>query len=193
MPDSPRTTAQALEYAQHQHDHATEDWSGMCQRFVRSCYGIPPLFASAWAQWLGADDEDRHKGGDPRNAPTGSALCYKGTGTFGHIMLAARDAYGAWSNDLKRDGEIDFVARLAPTSQWGQGYLGYLTAVNDYDLRLPVPKPKETKRYRAVEKAIERIKVARKNARERGDHADVAALGVELDHLHDLYDALRHA
>lgn len=193
---SPRTFDEALAFARAESADPTEDWTGYCQRFVRTAYGIPSLFGSAWAQWLGADPEDRHAGGDPSDAPAGSALCFKGAGPFGHIDLGARDEARAWSNDLVTVGDIDNVDRTAPTTKWGQRYLGYLTAVNDYDLQLKVagpPKPKQTKRYASVAKAIERMEDAVARAAELGEKRDARALRTELRDLRELYDLLRHA
>lgn len=190
---SPRTFDQALEFAQAEHADATMDWKGYCQRFVRMSYGIPSLFGSAWVQWLGADPEDKHPGTDPDDAPVGAALCFQG-GEYGHIMLAAR-GLGAWSNDLLRVGEIDYVTdRNLPTSRWGQTYVGYLTAVNGYDLQLreaKPPRPKQ-KRYAAVARAIERLEDAVENAVRLGERADARKLRAELVDLRDLYDLLRH-
>jgi hypothetical protein len=194
--DSPRTVEQALAFARAEHDDATMDWGGYCQRFVRTAYGIPSLFASAWAQWLGADDEDRHPGDDPADAPLGAALCFKGSGPYGHIMLAAGEG-GAWSNDLVRTGEIDWVTRTAPTTKWGQTYLGYLTAVNDYDLQLKAPtarpKPKHDKRYAGIGRAIERLEGARDRARDLKEWRDAKAITAQLVELRELYDLVRHS
>lgn len=191
MSESPHTLKQALETARAEHQHPSEDWEGMCQRFVRTCWGIPPLFGSAWAQWLGADDADKHIGGDPADAPVGAALCYKGSGPYGHIMIAANGGK-AWSNDLMRAGDIDYVDRLAPTHQWGQKYLGYLTAVNDYDLRLLTNEPAKPKaeNFPRIDKAITKLRLARDAAKKRGDRADAKAIGEELAHLRDLREAL---
>lgn len=197
---SPNDYLEALAVAQREGAHPSQDWEGYCQKFFRLDYLIPPLFSSAWTQWLGADVEDRHAGGSPSEAPLGSALCYKGTGPFGHIMLAARDfpsgVPAAWSNDLVVWGEIDKVARTAPTSAWSQGYLGYLTAVNDYDLQLreaKPPKPKQAKRYKAIAKAIEKMEKALETAKIRHDWTDVRVLRDELKRLRRLYAALRHS
>lgn len=199
MTASPRTVEEALAYARAEHEDSSMDWEAYCQRFVRTAYGIPSLFGSAWAQWLGADDEDRHDaadhGHDPSAAPLGSALCYKGSGPYGHIMLAARDG-GAWSNDLVRTGEIDWVRRTAPTKKWGQAYLGYLTAVNGYDLQLKEakpPKPKDTKRYAGIGRAIERLEGARDRAVALGDRKDARAIRAQLVELRELYDLVLHA
>jgi hypothetical protein len=199
MPESPRTFDEALAFARAEHDRETEDWTGYCQRFVRTCYGIPSGFSSAWTQWLGADDEDRHPGGSPANAPVGSALCYKGSGPHGHIMLAARpdgDEPGAWSNDLVRAGDIDWASRTAPTTKWGQGYLGYLIAVNHYDLQLKEAKPakpKHTKRYQGIARSIENLERALELAVELGERRDAKVIRAEIRDLRELYAELRHA
>lgn len=214
MTSSPNTLAQALQRAQAEAANPSTDWTGYCQKFVRTCWGIPPLFSSAWTQWQGADDEDRHVGGSPDDAPLGAALCFKGSGQYGHIELAARpfrDGSGAaWSNDLVRYGEIDKVLRTAAVTKWNQPYLGYLTAVNDYDLRLEQaepPKPKHDKPYQAIDKAIanlersmESLMRARATAKEQKDHADSQALAqeirdlrTEIKDLHVLYARLRRA
>lgn len=204
-----RTVNDALLFAQHQHtklvlpaDIARQgwhDWEGACQAFVRSCYGIPALFGSAWAQWLGADTEDRHPGGNPSDAPLGSALLFKGAGPNGHIDLAARmfpsGSSAAWSNDLLRHGQIDKVTRNAPVVKWAQGYLGYLTAVNDVDLPLHNPvavaKPKSARRYIAIDKAVGRLENALTTAKAAHDSADVKALTKEVADLKHLYATLR--
>lgn len=195
MTDAPRTVSQALAYAKDQRDHETYDWTGYCQKFVRSCYGLPGMFGSAWAQWLGADPEDRHVGGNILDAPVGAGLCFKGSGPYGHIMLAARND-GAWSNDLVTAGDINFVDRDRPTTKWGQEYLGWLSAINNYDLDLRTgkePKPRQTKHYASVAKAINNMETAVENAVKRGDHKDARVLRAEMRDLKELYSLLRHS
>lgn len=197
MPTAPRTVPQALAFAKAEHDNETQDWTNYCQRFVRSCYGIPALFSSAWAQWVGADDEDKHPGTDPSLAPVGAALCFRG-GTYGHIMLAAHPADGvdrAWSNDLVRQGDIDIVRRTAPVLQWGHVYVGWLSAVNDYDLNVPTgkpPRPKEDKPYRRIEIAIGRLERAAENALKLNERRDAKVIRAEINHLREVYAELRH-
>lgn len=199
MTVSPNTWREALEVAKTEAAHPSQDWTGYCQRFVRTTYAIPALFSSAWTQWLGADDEDKHVGGSPASAPLGSALCYKGSGQYGHIVLAARafsnGVPAAWSNDLVEWGRIDKVARTAPSTEWAQGYLGYLTAVNDYDLQLKTtkaPKPKHDKPYKALAKAIDYLEHARDRAKREKDWQDVAVLRDELRRMKKRYAELRH-
>ena len=166
--------------------------------FVRMSYDIPPLFGTAYAQWLGADAEDRHPGGDPHDAPLGSALCYKGSSAAGHIMLAARKftsgTGAAWSNDMVQYGEIDKVSRTSPVTSWNQRYLGYLTAVNDYDLRLKTsqpPVPKQTKRYLGIKTAIHHLESALDTAKTQHDKSDVEELQKEIARLKKMYDHMR--
>lgn len=204
-----RSVAGALAYAGAQHQRVdlpaslraqgADDWEGFCQAFVRSCYGINSLFGSAWAQWNGADPEDRHPGGNPADAPLGAALCFKGSGPFGHIDLAARPfprgAAGAWSNDLVRHGQIDKVLRTDPTTHWGQRYLGWLSAVNDVDLPLSDPRkrarPRQAKRYAAIETAMRNLEASLATARRQHDAADVRVLEVEIARLDRLHKTLR--
>lgn len=164
----------------------------MCQKYVRSAYGIPALFGSARAQWEGADPEDRHPGGNPADAPIGAALCFQSS-PFGHIIYAARPfpsgTPGAWGTDMVRTGWGDKHPRTAPTTQWGQPYLGYLTAVNDYDLQLKEKRPPRPKQvpYKAIARAIDRMEAALAVARKQGDKKDVEVFRREIRHLKRLY------
>lgn len=195
---APRTRDEALAYAANEWAHGQPRWLNLCQMFVRSAWGLPPLFGSAWAQWQGADKADKHEGGDPADAPLGSALCYKGSSVFGHIVVAARpfkdETPAAWSNCLVRHGYIDKAARTAPVTRWGQRYLGYLTAVNGYDLQLGRPEAepvaKEPRRYGAVVKAGDSIAAALATARRRGDEDDITVLTRELTRLRRMAETL---
>jgi len=197
---SPRNWDEALKYAQVQDLRPTQDWTGLCQMFVRSCYGIPPLFSSAWTQWNGLDPDDKHPGGAPSDAPVGAALFYKGSGIHGHIMLAgrpfAKGTPAAWSNDLVTTGKIDKVARTAPTSAWNQKYLGWSDAVNDYDLRLKTaatPRPKQDKPYKGIGRAIGILTDSRAVAKAQKDVADVKAFDKEIVRLKKMYADMRRS
>ena len=208
MTDSLRNYDEALEWFQKESQKSfgsaptpTGNWGGYCQMDSRMSYGIPPLFGSAWAQWLGADDEDKHHGTDTSKAPIGSALLFKGGSKgYGHIIIAARpfanDVPAAWSNDLVRYGMLDKVTRTATTEKWGQQYVGYITAINHVDLRLKEKKPakpKQDKRYKGIDKAINRLEGALHTAVEQKDKADAKLLREEIARLKHMYEALRHA
>lgn len=197
---APRDFNDALKYAQVQDLRPSMDWTGYCQMFVRSCYGIPPLFSSAWTQWNGLDRDDKHAGGSPSDAPLGAALFYKGSGPYGHVMLAARPykngTPAAWSNDLVARGKIDKVARTAPTSAWNQKYLGWSDAINDYDLRLKTsapPKPKQDKPYKGIGRAIGILTDSRAVAKAQKDTADVATFDKEIARLKKMYAEMRRS
>jgi hypothetical protein len=195
---SPVDYVKALGNERGQHANPTQDWYEMCLALSRTVYDIPPLFSSAYASWLGCDPDSKHVGGDPNHAPVGAALIYKGSGAFGHIMIAANpngSVSGAWSNDLVRKGKVDYVHRTAPTFVWGEKYLGYMTEINGYELDLThgaPPKPKQDKHYKAVEKAIERLQAARDLAKHQHDQHDRDALNKQIKALHHLYSVLRH-
>lgn len=188
---SPRTTSQALDRAQAEWRSRSQNWTGMCQKFTRTVYGVGPGFATARAQFLGCDPEDRHIGGHPEDAPVGSILHFKGGSEgFGHAELAAPDfpdgSDGAWSNDLVKTGYIHKVHRNAPVTRWSHVYTGYCTAINDVDLRMP-----QKSHYAAIRKAINRLEVARENAKAQSDASDVTVLTAEINRLQKMYDTLR--
>jgi hypothetical protein len=208
MSDSPRNWKEALlwfqEEQQKPYGSAPTDsgnWGGYCQMDARLSYAIPARDASAWAGWLAADDEDRHPGTDPATAPIGSALIWKGGSKgFGHIEIGAfpfRDETpAAWSNDLKRYGQVDKVRRTLTTETWGQVYVGYLTAINGFDLQLKQdkpPKPKQDKAYQRIDRAITNLEKARETARGQRDWADAKAITVEVIRLKKMYREQRHA
>lgn len=193
-----RNFQDALEYAQAQHAHPTKNWKNWCLVFVRSSYGIPAMFGSAYAAWVGAEPEGRHPGGDPADAPLGAALCFKGSGPFGHIDLAARQtgANGSWSNDIVHVGKIDKVPRNAPVKAWGHHYLGYLTEVNGWDLNLHAKKPakpKQNKKYKGLAKAIDGLEDALRGAKNTHDAQDIKTFEAELKRLKEQYSKLRRS
>lgn len=191
---SPRDYNGALNWMNQQSWTPTQDWTGLCQKAVRSAYGIPALFQTAYLQWLGADPEDRHAGGTCTDAPLGVALCFKGDTRFGHITLAARPfangLQASWGTDLVERGQIDKHARVAPITVWGHRYLGYLTAINHYDLRLQPPK--QTERYEAVALAVAAMERALETAVKQGDDEDESLIRVEIARLKSLYRQARH-
>ena len=197
---TPRWPSEALKYAQGQSTHPSRDWAGLCQMFVRSSYALPGGFSSAYLQWLGADPEDKHVGGDPTKAPVGVGLCYKGSGPDGHIMLSSHPfqsgTAAAWSNDLVKHGKINKVSRTAPTTAWGQKYLGYITSINHYDIKFPQsatkPKP-QTKKYGSILRSIDYLEQSLSTAVAQKDVADQKILKAEIARLDNLYKTLRRA
>jgi hypothetical protein len=190
----------ALAFERGQHADATQSWLNLCQSLCRHAYQLPALYGSAYAQWLGLDPEDRHVGGTPDDAPLGAPLFFKGTSAAGHVMNKRRPfksgATSAWSNDLVRAGGVDAVLATAPETHWGQKYLGYGRALNGYDLQLGTnkpPAPKQTKRYKAIGLAIDRLGDSLATAQKNHDAADVKALNAEIKRLEAMYARMRRA
>lgn len=129
------TAAQALQRAQAESSHRTQDWTAMCLAFVHEMVGIPALYPSAIAAWKGA--KVRHVNASP---PAGAAVFYSG-GQFGHVMLSAGGGLG-WSNDLIRRGQIDRVSVQAPVVKWGHTLLGWTEDLNNWKLQLEGPPPR---------------------------------------------------
>ncbi|GAA1909474.1 hypothetical protein GCM10009737_08430 [Nocardioides lentus] len=194
------TVEQALAFARGQATRPSRDWTGYCQMFVRTSYGIGGGFGSAWLQWLGLGDDERVAGGNPSAAPLGAPLFYKGSGPYGHVTLAARPLAdgtpGCWSNDLVTPGRIHHVARTRATSQWGQQYLGYGLSLNGVDLPLVVPgatpRP-QRRRYEAIAAAADRLEVALATARRQEDRRDVDRLERQVRHLRRMHQQMRRA
>lgn len=208
MPESPRNYLEALAWFQTEQKRPfgvaptpSGNWGGYCLMDCRMSYAIPPRDASAWAAWLAADEEDKHPGSDPSKAPVGSAGIWRGGSKgYGHITIMAfpfGDGTPAnWSNDLKRYGMLDKTRRSATTEQWGQVYVGHLTAINGYDLRLKEkkpPKPKDDKPYKGIERAINNLEKARERARAEKDWPDAKLISAEIVRLKKMYRELRHA
>lgn len=91
MPTATRTVNDALAFAQRESGSPSRNWHNACLVFVRSCWGIGSRNASAYADWLACPEHAKHPGNNPDDAPVGAALYYKGTGPYGHIMLAAHE------------------------------------------------------------------------------------------------------
>lgn len=141
MKSTPNTIHEALVYAQREWKHPSRDWHNDCQMFCRSCYGMGGGFASAYAQWEGAPAHLKVVGGNPNKAPVGALLCYKGSGKYGHIMLAKHPfpngTAAAWSTDLWKNGKVGPVSRTAPITEWNQKYLGYIKTINGAAIPFP--------------------------------------------------------
>jgi hypothetical protein len=117
----PNSIDKALEYARSQWKNSTAGWEGHCQKFVRSCYGVPAWAASAKLAWDKIPAE--HKFTVPfEEIPRGAAI-YFTMGEYGHVMIAGYQ--DAFSNDYKRHDRIDPVPRDIPLWHGKRSYVGY--------------------------------------------------------------------
>lgn len=210
MTDTPRDFEGALKYAREQAqqldppDKYGSTWHNDCQAFVHVAYGLMTGgFASAYLQWLGADEEHKHRTGDLSDAPLGALLCSKGSTAAGHIWLAARPMRsgrpGSWSTDFNTHvfGGVAKVNRNTPRDRWGHRNLGWITTVNGYALDLTharaVVKPLQNKRYQRIDAAISNLQRAHETAVADRDQHDQDLIEAEIKRLKSLYSKIRHA
>lgn len=200
QPVAPRNAPEAITWYAGQHTNPAQDYHALCLQFSRLGRDIPAQQPYAYAGWLAVDDDSKHVGGNPDDAPLGAFLFFKGVPLFGHIMPGTRDfpsgRGGAWSNDLVRDGQIDKVLRTAPVTRWGQRYLGWTSELNGYDLqvgKVAPPKPKDTHPYKALERAAHNIGVALDTAKAEHDAADVEKLRALIKRTEVLSHKLKHS
>ena len=195
-----RTPGQALGYMRAQVEHPSQSWKDRCQELCRKSYDAEAIFGTAYAQWLGADSEDRHYG-PIESAPPGALLCFKGSNPAGHIDEAAHPfgsgPVAAFSNDLVVVGRVNKVERTAPETHWGQRYLGWLSTICGHAIDFDKPhrpaKPKQDQHYARLERAIHNLEHALDTAQDQHDHADAEALRQQVKVMQRLYVKLRHA
>lgn len=101
--------------------------SGYCLQWVRICWEVNSLYASAIDAWYGA--RKKHPG--DRTPPKGAPLFYMG-GNYGHIVIAREDDMR--STDCKTSGQVSAAAISWPETQWGHVYLGWAEDLNGVDL-----------------------------------------------------------
>lgn len=143
-----RTVQQAMDFAKKERDKPSQDWTNLCQKFSRSCWGLSPFGGSAREAWLNQGNKWKHRNdGNPRDpdfiasAPKG-VLWYSTAGKYGHVQVASKT--NAWSNDAKRRGKIDNAKR--DMSYWPsvakelQGFLCGAT-INGVDYYLNLGQP----------------------------------------------------
>lgn len=122
-----RTASEAIAWGTAQVTHPTQSWKGLCQSFVRSCDGVAGWAPSAYDAWLKIPDAHKHAGGHPADAPAGAAIYFKrnhvGQERPGHVVLAT--AKNCLSNDIYREGHIDFAPRDIFIAHWNMAYLGW--------------------------------------------------------------------
>jgi len=185
----------AAKWARGQSMNPSQDWTGQCGAFTRSCLDIPPRDPSAIAMWWGADPDSRHPMVNADNGHIGHPFVWAGGSEgFGHIDLMVwpfpSGNPGAWSNDLVRVGKIDKVDRNAPRDQWGQHPKGELDELNGYDVKSL--KPKDSKPYVGVERAIQNLGMSLETAKDEQDEHDRRVIRASIKHLEHLHQVLRH-
>lgn len=141
-----RSTAATIAYA---HDVGTYP-RGYCLRFVRTCWEVGPLYASAIEAWNGA----RYKHPGDRTPPVGAPCYYQG-GQYGHIVLFCPPGHkGIRSTDcpsatVVSDAELSWCEQA-----WGYRYLGWTEDLNGIRVIEPEEeddmKPEDWERLRRI-------------------------------------------
>ena len=117
-----RTWASARSWALGEQAHASENWSGLCQKFARSCVNAAAWATSALNAWNSTPASHRHSG-----APRGGSLVYFGTQQPGHVVFVdPLDAAYCFSTDILRPGKVDRVPIKLITERWGLAYRGWI-------------------------------------------------------------------
>jgi hypothetical protein len=98
--------------------------SGMCLKFVRTCYNVPPLHASAAIAWN--KSRFRHSSTPPKGVPvwwTG------GSRGFGHVAISDGGGF-VISTDSGGKGRVGRTTISHITRAWHQTYRGWTEDIN---------------------------------------------------------------
>ena len=116
----------AVSHAIGEATHRSEDWAGLCKKFVRLCFDVPSTSSSAATCWTQA----QHKHPWTVTPPAGVAVFWGGGSRgFGHVALSAGRGL-CYSTDYKRTGYVDLVNVAAIGPGWGLRPLGW---TEDFD------------------------------------------------------------
>ncbi|WP_432089586.1 peptidase M23 [Streptomyces sp. bgisy095] len=120
---NPRSTADAIRWAESEAATGGRDWYRLCLAFVARTYGWSfsgvPYAIDHYREMPANMKHDKD-----RNPPPG-ALMYWDTGQrAGHVAIYLGDGKIA-SNDIKRPGYIDVVPATDIETKWGSTYLGW--------------------------------------------------------------------
>jgi hypothetical protein len=120
---NPRSTEDAIAWAENQAKNGGGDWYRACPAFVAQAYG-----------WSFSGDTyaiDHYRNMPPalkhdkdRNPPPGALMYWETSHRAGHVALYVGDGKIA-SNDIKRPGYIDIVPATDIESKWGATYVGW--------------------------------------------------------------------
>lgn len=133
-----RTGEDAIAWGRNQITNPSQDWTRMCLKFVRSCYGIPAKYADAGKAWDNA--KMRHRNADPFAAPRGAPVFFETPGTADHIVLGLGKGL-CLTNDWSAPGKIS-VARIADiATHWRAPLLGWSEDLNGVVVFKPPAPP----------------------------------------------------
>lgn len=141
-----RSPEEAIDWARAQVEKRSRDWTGYCQMFVRTSFGVGMGFSSAIAQWHGADK--KHPTSDPLKVPRGVPVFWEG-GNYGHVALSLGNGRCV-STDARRLGWPDVVTIDSITKAWGYKLVGWAEDMNHTTVWVDKSEPKPTPNITAV-------------------------------------------
>lgn len=138
-----RTGEAAISWGRDQITNPSQDWTRLCLKFVRSCYGIPAMYADAGKAWDNA--RMRHSTRDPLAIPRGAPAFFETPGTADHIVLGLGRGL-CLTNDWSAPGKIS-VARITDIVRgWNAPLLGWTEDLNGAPVYTPpTPAPSTPK------------------------------------------------
>lgn len=186
----------ALAFARAEHRDRSQNWTGYCQKFCRSAYHLPGGFGTAYAQWLGLPDDEKHVGGHLSEVPVGAMIFSKGKNPAGHIFIASRPfgktgTAAGWSTDLVRLGYVDKIARTAILSSWNHTYVGWGGSLNGYDLRYKGRTGTAPRFASHQARVASLIDTTEGSLEQESDEEGSFLLSREIDRLKAFYDNLK--
>lgn len=143
-----RSVDDVIEWSSNQITNPTQDWYNRCQSHCRQAYGVNVWgydpntgSSSAWGAWKQIPDSKKTKTSDPRDAPRGALIYYKG-GDYGHVTIAIGKSTTdkCLSNDYVRRGMIDKSA-TRDLPRWGLAVVGWSFWTPEGEMRPDGPTP----------------------------------------------------
>lgn len=106
-----RLGEQALDWAEGQVENPSRDWTNLCLKFVRECYGIKAKDYTnngrdPWAIEAYRFAAYKHPVSQP--APLGVPIFWDKPGTPGHVVISAGDGM-CYSTDVRVKGKVSLV------------------------------------------------------------------------------------
>ncbi|MFD3714933.1 peptidase M23 [Streptomyces sp. NPDC058677] len=120
---NPRSTADAVKWAQREADSGSLEWYQWCLKFVAQSYGWTSA-GSRYAidHYFTMPSTMRHN--RDRNPPVGALMFWSTDGRAGHVALYVGNGQIA-SNDIREPGRISIVPATDIESKWGATYQGW--------------------------------------------------------------------
>ncbi|MGN9821926.1 peptidase M23 [Streptomyces sp. SD11] len=120
---NPRSTEQAITWAQNQARVGGPDWWRACLAFVARAYGWNfsgvPYAIDHYREMPASMKHDKD-----RNPPPGALMYWETGGRAGHVAVYLGNGKIA-SNDIRRPGYIDVVPATDIETKWGSTYVGW--------------------------------------------------------------------